>query len=295
MKDTQLKEMIRFLETSEQKAYEKDTPSPCGHIKENIAYLQDEDPMHTLDILYPVQTKTQYPWIFYLHGGGFCMHSKDGIYRNYATRLASDDFAVVTINYRLAPAVDHHNIIQDMLSALSFIAKHTTHYHLDPNQMFLAGDSAGAYLSSICAAILTNENIKSQLAIPFAISCRAVGSLCGMFDFQQFLEDKEVRFPMKKEIIGMLFPKEHHIPLETSVLSQITSAFPPMYLMDSAYKSFSREAQRSSKVLASYQIPYQLHIFDQEEKLRHNFQILSRYKQSDIVLHELFAFFHRYL
>lgn len=295
MKDTQLKEMIRFLETSEQKAYEKDTPGLCGLIKETIAYRNDEDPMHTLDILYPVTKKTQYPWIFYLHGGGFCMHSKDGIYRNYATRLASDEFAVVIINYRLAPAADHHDIIQDMLSALSFIEKHTTHYHLDPNQMFLAGDSTGAYLSSICAAILTNENIKSQLSKPFSITCRAVGSLCGMFDFQEFLEDEKIRFPMKSEIIRMLFPKKSHIPLETSVLSQITSAFPPIYLMDSAYKSFSREAQRCSRVLASCDVPYQLHIFDQEERLRHNFQILSCYKQSDIVLQELFAFFHLYL
>lgn len=295
MKETQLKEMIRFLETSEQKAFEKAKPLPCRCIRENIFYLDDHDPMHTLDILYPKQEQDQYPWIFYIHGGGFCMHSKDSIYRTYATHLANDEFAIVNINYRLAPDVEYHNILSDVLHALHYIDKQAPLYHLDPAQVFLAGDSAGAYLAAMCAAVLSHQKLKNKIPFSLDLTCRGLGCLCGMFDFQTFLEDKKVKFPLKKEIIRMLFPKEEKIPKESSILNYVTSAYPCVYLMDSAYKSFAEEARRFASVLDQHGVIYQQHLFEPEEKLRHNFQILQTYSQSDIVLHELMDFFHSLL
>ena len=284
MKETQLKELLCFMEEREEKLFQQEHPSSCGQILEDIPYKDDHDVAHTLDILYPLKKRKQYPFILYVHGGGFCMHSKDKMYRTYATRLAQDDFAVVNINYRLAPKAHYKDILYDVYQTMLFLSKHRTTYQLNQDQMILCADSAGAYLAMKAICLWKQDNDLNK-----KLKCCGVASLCGILDLEEFRN--QAQFPLKKEIIHMLFCDDQ-IPPHASIFHEIDHTFPPVYLMDTEYRSFYTQANQCYQILKSHRIPCQLHIFPKEERLRHNFQMRSTYLQSQRVLDELFHFFH---
>ena len=284
MTDTQLQEMLRFLETSTKKAYEEDAFAKDKRKLENIRYIEDQHPMHTLDVLYPNEKQVAYPFILYIHGGGFCMHSKDDIYRHYALRLASDSFAVVNINYRLAPDASYQDILDDLKAVLIYLQQYGTKLHLDLQRMFVAGDSAGAYLAAYLP-FLTSAYPELQI--------KAIASCCGLFDFGTFLNDKTCKFPIKKEMLHLLFHDD--IPISSSILNKITSTYPPLYLMDTGYQSFLGESKRMKEQLKKHEVPCVFHSFPKEEKLPHNFQLFWKYPQSAMIIQEIFDFFHKYL
>lgn len=282
MTDTQLAAMLYFLETSTKKAYEED-PMPKDKRKiENIKYVEDHDSMHTLDVFYPDEKQDVYPFILYIHGGGFCMHSKDEIYAHYALRLASDSFAVVNINYRLAPVASYQDILDDLNAVLAYLKQQHTCLHLDIDAMFVAGDSAGAYLAAYLPFLVKRD-----------MQIKGIASCCGLFDFHTFLKDNTCKFPIKKEMLHFLFHDE--ISNTSSIISKITSSYPPVYLMDTAYQSFLGEATRMKEKLESQGVFCIMHSFPKEEKLLHNFQLLWKYPQSETVLQGIFKFFHQYL
>ena len=286
MEMTQLQELLTFMECREEQEFQKDEPSSCGTILENIYYHLDRHPQHTLDILYPVKAKRIYPVIFYIHGGGFCMHSKDRMYRNYATRLAQDEFALVNINYRLAPTASYAQILLDVQDALCFVAQHAPEYHLDPTCIFLCGDSAGGYLAMQGVDYLLKESI--------GLTCRGVGSLCGILDLQECKNNPEIKFPLKKEILHMLF-LDDVIPNDTAIYRLLSKEFPAVYLMDTAWRSFDHQAKVLNQYLKQYAIPHKLHILPKEEKLKHNFQIVGNHPKSKLVMQEMFTYFHSFL
>ena len=62
-------------------AFKWEKPPKNRHILENISYIEDGTEQHKLDILYPDIKQELYPVIVNIHGGAFCMNSKDNIYR----------------------------------------------------------------------------------------------------------------------------------------------------------------------------------------------------------------------
>ncbi|RGB68110.1 MULTISPECIES: alpha/beta hydrolase [unclassified Amedibacterium] len=284
MTDTQLQAMLSFLETSTKKAYEEDEVPKDKKIIEDLKYLDDQEPMHTLDVIYPDYKQDTYPFIIYIHGGGFCMHHKNEIYRHHALRLANDVFAVVNINYRLAPKASYQDMIDDLHAVLSYLQQCGRQLHLDLKRMFVAGDSSGAYLASYLPFLVQSYT---------PLDMKSIACCCGLFDFDTFLQDSTCKFPIKKEMLHLLFQDD--IPKASSILSRITPSYPPVYLMDSAYQSFSGEAKRMKAVLDKHAVSNALYIIPKEEKLPHNFQLLWKYPQSAMVLETIFDFFHQYL
>lgn len=273
------------------------TPAPLP-LRENISYIDDGLEAHMLDIIYPAAYSKPAPVIVYIHGGGFGMNSKDKQYRKYGLRLAKNKFAVVNINFRLSETAKFPAQIEDVLSVLTFLEQNGSQYGLDINNVFLSGDSSGAYMAAMAACVLTNERLREHYGFKADIRCRALAANCGMFDFTSFM-DEEIRFPMKKEIVEMLFgsPEYTELPVfeYSSVLRFITRDYPPAYLMDTEVLSFAREARLFASVLKQNGVPHRLHIFGAERKLMHVFNVKGRRRESDIVLRETFEFFTRHL
>ncbi|BBF43526.1 lipase [Lachnospiraceae bacterium KM106-2] len=285
----------KLLEYGAKRAYKKDPVPEQRRIIENISYIEDGSEEHKFDLIYPGTVQESYPFIINIHGGGFSMNSKDKIYRNYGMRLASGEFAVVNMNFRLSNEYAYPAQMEDVLSLLRFLASNAEKYQLDPKQLFLSGDSSGAYMAAMAACILNNSVLRQYYKFEEDITIRAVASNCGMFDFTTFM-GKDVKFPMKAAIIKTLFHSSDYEALEiypyTSVLKYVNDEFPPIYIMDTKKQSFTAEAIRLTKKLEKYGVEYQLHLFEKEEKLMHAFHIMGKYEQSEIVLKEIFQFFH---
>jgi acetyl esterase/lipase len=64
---------------------------------------------------------------------------------------------VIGLNYGYGPEHTYPYAVYQLNDALAFIVKNAATYHVDPNNLIMAGDSAGAQLTSQLAAAITDS------------------------------------------------------------------------------------------------------------------------------------------
>ena len=99
-----------------------------------------------LDICLPDRGEGPFPVILFIHGGAWCMGDKRDWQSKPFMALRENGYAVVSINYRLIHEAIFPASVIDCKAALRFIKANAGQYHLDPERIGLAGDSAGANL-----------------------------------------------------------------------------------------------------------------------------------------------------
>ncbi|MDM0006698.1 alpha/beta hydrolase [Variovorax sp. J22G73] len=103
------------------------------------------------------------PVLVYFHGGGFTV----GNIRTHDTlcRVLShkSGCAVVSVDYRLAPAHKFPTASNDAWDAFEFIAKQGASLGLDPRRMAVGGDSAGGTLAAVCAILARDAGLPLAL------------------------------------------------------------------------------------------------------------------------------------
>lgn len=114
-------------------------------VTRNVAYLDDGDPAHTLDVYRPTGATGPTPTLLYVHGGGFRILSKDSHWM-FGYGFAQRGFTVFNVNYRLAPRHPYPAAPGDVAAALTWVLDHAADYGADPSRLVYAGESAGANL-----------------------------------------------------------------------------------------------------------------------------------------------------
>ena len=103
------------------------------------------------------------PVLVYFHGGGFTV----GNIRTHDTlcRVLShkSGCAVVSVDYRLAPAHKFPTASNDAWDAFEFIAKQGASLGLEPRRMAVGGDSAGGTLAAVCAILARDAGLPLAL------------------------------------------------------------------------------------------------------------------------------------
>lgn len=98
-----------------------------------------------------VELEGDLPVIVYFHGGGFVVGDVD-IFDDLCRSLANATKAVVvSVEYRLAPMFPYPAAVEDGYAAVKWVAEHATELGANPEKLFIAGDSAGASISSVVA------------------------------------------------------------------------------------------------------------------------------------------------
>ena len=108
--------------------------------------------------------KNQRVIIFY-HGGGFVLY---GIYshNNVSRRLCKmNNCIVVSVDYRLAPEYTYPAAHDDSFSAIKWVIKNIETYGGNPEDIVVAGDSAGGNLSACMAHRCKQEAVKLKAQI----------------------------------------------------------------------------------------------------------------------------------
>ncbi|WP_307849099.1 alpha/beta hydrolase [Micromonospora sp. U56] len=92
------------------------------------------------------------PVVLYAHGGGWVMGSvdtHDGLCRHLA---AASGWAVLSVDYRLAPEHPYPAAVDDVARALTWLRGPGAARHgLDPGRIAVAGDSSGGHLAAVTA------------------------------------------------------------------------------------------------------------------------------------------------
>jgi acetyl esterase/lipase len=91
------------------------------------------------------------PVLLYLHGGGYYSGSKHHEGRAVLHRLASRGWVCISATYRLRPQAGFEEHLADARAALAWARAHAAEHGGDPAQVVMAGSSAGAHLTTLCA------------------------------------------------------------------------------------------------------------------------------------------------
>jgi len=88
------------------------------------------------------------PVLVWIHGGALIMGSRSGISRELLDLCRAEKFALVSIDYRLAPQAKLPDILSDVQDAFRWIREKGAELaHLDPKKLVVSGGSAGGYLT----------------------------------------------------------------------------------------------------------------------------------------------------
>lgn len=96
-----------------------------------------------LDLYYPTNIKG-FPTVVWFHGGGLKGGSK-----SIPKELQDQGLAIVAVNYRLYPKARKPAYLEDAAAAVAWTFQHIKEYGGNPELIFVAGHSAGGYLTSM--------------------------------------------------------------------------------------------------------------------------------------------------
>ncbi|MBO7739178.1 MAG: alpha/beta hydrolase [Oscillospiraceae bacterium] len=104
-------------------------------------------PEQKLDIYLPDEAKAPFPVIFYVHGGGWYLGNKLEGALDCIIDAIKHGYAVISVDYRLAPGVSYPEFIYDVKTAVRWARAHAAEYGIDPDHFGMIGDSAGGHIT----------------------------------------------------------------------------------------------------------------------------------------------------
>ena len=244
------------------------------------------------DIYYPEGTTQSLPTIVSIHGGGYVYGTKE-VYRRYCMDLARRGFTVVNFNYRLAPESKFPTPLEDTNAVLTYLVEHAEKYHIDPQRIFLVGDSAGGQLVSHYGAIWSNPEFASlfDFRVP-PIRILAVGLNCGVYDTSNM-----TAFPRKgmaKDYLGKKIPANDP---RFAVLDAIGATFPPAHITTACHDFLRPCAQPMQELLTAKGVHAEMNCYGTEEAthIGHVFHVNIALPEATQCNDDQTAFFRKYL
>lgn len=137
---------------------------------QNLVY--GERPANRIDLVCPHHT-TAAPCLVFLHGGFWQEGSKAGS-GFAADTMARHGWATAMAGYTLAPQISLQGIINEVADALIYLKSIAPKYAINPDKLFVAGHSAGAYLA---AALLCQKSAR-----PAADAIAGAVLISGVYD-----------------------------------------------------------------------------------------------------------------
>jgi acetyl esterase/lipase len=124
---------------------------PVGvHAEPDIPYAGSDNPRQRLDLYLP-ETQAEnmpLPLIVHIHGGGWQAGDKR-TGRSLLPLVASGDFALASIGYRLTGEAIWPAQIHDCKAAIRWLRANSAKYGYDPDRICVAGWSAGGHLACL--------------------------------------------------------------------------------------------------------------------------------------------------
>ncbi|MGN6483477.1 MAG: alpha/beta hydrolase, partial [Thermomicrobiales bacterium] len=279
-----------------------------------IASLRNEsyrpgDANARLDVFYPdtVKEGEQLPLLVWIHGGAWISGDKDNNTPWYEI-IASHGYTVISLNYALGPEVHYPAAVHELNDAFISIQENAVRFHADPDRIVIAGDSAGAQLTSQIAALVTNPAYASDLGITPSLrpdQLRGVMLNCGIYDMAAFVgeNDPPARTTMEKLLVWGVGTTvwaytgerggDPTAMAQMSTIDHVTAAFPPTWISGGNGDPLTeKQSKPMADRLESLGVPVTALFWpdDHEPKLGHEYQFQLDKPEAQHALDGMLAF-----
>lgn len=270
--------------------HDKENPFPNDKVKisENISYL-DDNKFHLMDIYQPYNNEKILPIIINIHGGGFLLGKKE-VNRLYCAELAQKGYIVFCVEYPLSPSAKIIDILNDLIIAINKINEIAIDYNGDNNDLYLTGDSAGAYLCVYLSALKNNPNLNHLLKIKNKIipTIKGLGLISGMFYTNKF---DQIGVFVPKLIYGKNYKKNYNSAYYNIENKEIISYLSPCFLITNKGDFLRHYSIEFSKTLTKYNIKNKLLNINSKKMLPHAFvAMLPETEEAKIANNEMIEF-----
>lgn len=280
-------------------ALEKYIPAGIASI-ENQQYRQNDKDAY-LDTFYPETAKGSLPTVVWVHGGAWVSGNKDDT-DNYIKILAGKGFTTISVNYTIAPEAQYPTPLHQLNDALSYIQQNAERLHVDPNQIFLAGDSAGSQIVAQMGNIITSESYAKLVGIKPEIAPSSLKGMvlnCGAYDlalpdyngpFGGLLHTVLWAYSGKKDFLDDSAIKP------ASVVNYITSDFPPAFITAGNVDPLEEQSTEFAKKLKSLGVSTHTLFYpkDHQPELSHEYQFNLDNADGQNALKQITAFLEQH-
>jgi len=226
--------------------------------------------------VYAKRSESLQPLVVYAHGGYYVSDDKED-FTYYCQKLASYGFVVANMNYALAPEGRYPTQILQVNEAVSYLLGHAEEYGVDPEKVFIAGDSAGGHLASQMGLYYTNADFRAAIGDEPAVTeerLRGVVLLCGYYHIDTL---RETGFPLIADSVWMMTGEKHYegtpAAERMNTVTQITADYPAVFLTCGDADPFITQAEEMLDVLEANGIDATAYLpTSGKTKLWHEFQ-----------------------
>lgn len=229
-----------------------------------------------MDIISPATVSENLPLFVYIHGGYYVGGDKAGSVP-YCRVIANEGYVVANINYIFAPEERYPSQLIQANEAIDFLIKNSETYHIDTDNIFIGGDSAGAHLSGMLGAFYTNTELQTKINITPSIGAeqlKGVVLLCGFYNMYNLHDSK---FPLSNDAIWMLTGVKDYENYERigelNTVGNVTVNYPATYLLCGSDDPFYGQNKEMKAKLEEYNIDMTAYLpVSSGYKLEHEFQ-----------------------
>lgn len=201
-----------------------DDDTIAGPLEEaNIYEIQyGDDPQQRFDLYLPANRDSDTKILVFIHGGGWNTGDKAD-FTVILSALKGNDFAYANVNYRYANAalgITYEDQIADIRAALDLIISKSAEFVISPDQIIIAGHSAGGHL-----ALYTAYHNNTGGAIKAAISLAGPTDLTA----DHFLYTPDLTL-LVENMTGTTYLSDTTAWINASPITHVNSSSPPTLL-----------------------------------------------------------------
>ena len=121
-------------------------------MEKDVIYGRTDGAALLADIAYPVEGRGL-PAIMYVHGGRWISGERNSDGGLHVTEWAGMGYFAMTVDFRLAGSSPAPAAYQDVQTAIRWVHAHAEQYGVDPDRIYLIGNSSGGHLVSLAATL----------------------------------------------------------------------------------------------------------------------------------------------
>lgn len=278
-------------------------PDRFGEYQQAIDNVQQLDeitieesnlPQFKLNVYTPARQTVDLPLIVFIHGGGWCV-SDSSQFASYCKLLASNGYVVGNIDYSLSPEYQYPISTNQIIVAINYLLANSHGYKIDAANVFIAGNSAGAHLTSQLATIATNPDYAQNFDYKLDLDqqqLQGVVLINGIYNMETVADSK---FTGMNQFLWAYTGQRDYLNYEKlgemSPLKYINSNFPPAYITTGDKDSLNLQSREILTKLDAEKIKYTANLWDElKPGLTHDYVFNLTNKYSQLAFQEVITF-----